>query len=110
MHRLGIVIPLEDIRNGSPLDLLARHPARARMLALASRDMLGLVSRMAAPALLPLGDRASLTRNANPYLEEIDAIARQVNVTGVHVCFESGCTIVPSARGSSPPSLSVKAA
>jgi len=68
------------------------------MLALASRDMLGAASRMAAPLALPLGDRASrawLERNANPYLAEIDAIAEMVDVAGVHalnVCFEWGCT------------------
>jgi hypothetical protein len=95
---MGIVIPLEDIRDGSPLDLLARHPERARMLALASRDMLGLASRLAAPLVLPLGDRASrawLARNANPYLDEIDTVAERVGVDGVHalnVCFEWGCT------------------
>jgi hypothetical protein len=95
---VSIVIPLEDIRHGSPLDLLARQPERARMLALASRDMLGLASRIAAPLVLPLGDRASrawLKRNANPYLPEIDAVATRVGVEGVHalnVCFEWGCT------------------
>jgi hypothetical protein len=98
------VIPLEA---GSPLDLVRRHPARARAMAQAARETFGAASRLAAAAMTPAADRASrawLQRQNNPYLPEIDAMAAILGIRGVHalnVCFEWGCTggVWPSPDG-----------
>ena len=98
------VIPLET---GSPLDLVRRHPARARAMAQAAAETFGTASRLAVAAVGPAADRASrawLQRQNNPYLPEIDAMAAILGIRGVHalnVCFEWGCTggIWPSPDG-----------
>ena len=98
------VIPLET---GGPLELVRRHPARARAMAQAATDTFGVASRLAAAAVAPVADRASrnwLLRQHNPYLPEIDAMAQILGIRGVHalnVCFEWGCTggIWPSPDG-----------
>ncbi|HWY64735.1 MAG TPA: hypothetical protein VNX61_05940 [Rhizomicrobium sp.] len=97
-------IPLET---ATPLELVRRHPARARAMAQAALDTFGAASRLAAAALGPAADRASrqwLARQDNPYLPEIDAIADTLGIRGVHalnVCFEWGCTggVWPSPQG-----------
>jgi len=91
-------IPLVDIRNGSPLDLLARYPEKARSLAKATTDTFGLASQIGARVAFPYLDRASrrwLERTDNPYRTEIDAFQSLLGIRGVHalnVCFEWGCT------------------
>jgi hypothetical protein len=98
------VIPLET---GNPLELVRRHPGRARAMAQAATDTFGAASRLAAMAVAPMADRASrswLLRQNNPYLPEIDAMAQILDIRGVHalnVCFEWGCTggIWPSPSG-----------
>jgi hypothetical protein len=98
------VIPLE---NGTPLELVRRHPARARAMARAAEETFGAASRLAAATLGPTADRLSrqwLARQDNPYLPEIDAMAAILGIRGVHalnVCFEWGCTggIWPSPQG-----------
>jgi hypothetical protein len=98
------VIPLET---GSPLELVRRHPQRARAMAQAAVETFGAVSRLAAAAAGPAADRASrqwLARQNNPYLPEIDAMASILGINGVHalnVCFEWGCTggVWPSPEG-----------
>ncbi len=98
------VIPLET---GAPLELVQRHPARARAMAAAATETFGMASRLAAAVVAPAADRASrawLARQDNPYLPEIDAMAAILGIRGVHalnVCFEWGCTggIWPSPQG-----------
>lgn len=93
-----VSIPYADIRDGTPLDLLAAFPERAKSLATASMDMFGPARHIARNVALPLGDRASrawLERTQNPYLDEIRAIARTEGIRGAYflnVCFEWGCT------------------
>jgi hypothetical protein len=98
------VIPLES---GGPLELVRRHPHRARAMAHAAVETFGAASRLAAAAAGPAADRASrnwLSRQNNPYLPEIDAMAKILGISGVHalnVCFEWGCTggVWPSPDG-----------
>jgi hypothetical protein len=98
------VIPLET---GNPLDLVQRHPARARAMARAAVETFGAASQLAASALGPTADRLSrqwLARQDNPYLAEIDQMAALLGIRGVHalnVCFEWGCTggVWPSPQG-----------
>jgi hypothetical protein len=91
-------IPFCDIRGGTSLDLLKAHEATARALASAAINTFGLVSRTAAAALMPAGDRASrawLARTDNPHLKEIDALASHLGIRGVYflnAIFEWGCT------------------
>ena len=91
-------IPFSDIRGGTPLDLLKLHEATARALASAAINTFGMVSRAAAAALMPAGDRASrawLARTDNPHLDEIDALASHLGIRGVYflnAIFEWGCT------------------
>lgn len=100
-------IPYVDNRDGTPLDLLAQFPERARSLANASMDMFGPARHIARNVALPLGDSASrawLERTRNPYLDEIHAIARTLGISGAYflnVCFEWGCTssAFQAARG-----------
>lgn len=99
-----VTIPLET---GPPLELVRRHPARARAMATAAVETFGAVSRLAAAVGAPAADRASrawLARQNNPYLPEIDAMAAILGIRGVHalnICFEWGCTgsIWPSEQG-----------
>jgi hypothetical protein len=93
-----ISIPYVDIRDGGPVDLLARYRASAHALVEAASGTYGALGRAASLAALPLGDRASerwLARNRNPYLDEIRAMAGVLGRSGVYflnVCFEWGCT------------------
>ena len=85
------VIPLET---GDPLELVRRHPGRARAMAFAATDTFGAASRLVAAAVAPTADRVSrewLLRQNNRYLPEIDAMAAVLGIRGVHalnVCFE----------------------
>ena len=98
------VIALET---GSPLELVRRHPHRARAMVAAALDTFGTASRLAGNAIAPAADRVSrawLQRHANPYLAEIDSMASILGIRGVHalnVCFEWGCTggVWPSPDG-----------
>ena len=99
-----IDIPLET---GTPLELVRRHPDKARAMVRAAEDTLGIASRLAARAVSGPADRISrdwLARQGNPYLGEIDEVAALLGVRGVHalnVSFEWGCTggIWPSPDG-----------
>lgn len=101
------MLPLIPLETGNPVTLLQRHPEKARALAAAAANTLGLASRLAFAALARRTDQLSrdwLVRQDNPYLEEIDAMAGILRIPGVHalnVCFEWGCTsgIWPSADG-----------
>lgn len=100
------MLPLIPLETGNPVTLLQRHPEKARALAAAAANTLGLASRLAFAALAPRADRLSrdwLVRQENPYLGEIDAMAG-MRIPGIHalnVCFEWGCTtgVWPSADG-----------
>jgi len=91
----------------TPLDVLRRDPERARDLARGAANTFGLFSRGLAFVAAPWTDRASrawLQRSANPYLAEIDAMAKLLGISGVYslnVCFEWGCTtgVWPSPQG-----------
>ncbi len=102
-----IKIPYVDIRGGSPVDLLRRDPESARRLAAVARETFGLASRAASAVAFPLGDRASLAwlaRTANPYLDEVKALAGIAGVRGavlLNICFEWGCTSGVWAGGES---------
>jgi hypothetical protein len=97
-------IPLE---NGTPLELAARNPGKARALAEAAGGTFGTASRIAAALVMPFTDRASrawLAQQDNPYLPEIQEMARLIPMPGVfslNVCFEWGCTsgVWPSPDG-----------
>jgi hypothetical protein len=91
-------IPFVDIRGGTPVDLLARHPDAARALAKATTRTFGLASELGARAAFPAMDRVSrawLERTGNPYREEIRAFEKMLGIRGVttlNICFEWGCT------------------
>jgi hypothetical protein len=91
-------IPFADIRGGSPIDLLARFPDKAKALARATTGTFGVASRIGARVAFPYLDRASrrwLEQTNNPYRGEIDAFQSLLGISGVHalnICFEWGCT------------------
>jgi hypothetical protein len=96
-------IPLFDVRKEGPLALLEKDPDRlAAIMAEGRRRYGGLALR--------LGDRATwqwLTRNRNPYREEIAAVATRVSVPGaflLNLSYEWSCTCGvgpdPSGEGS----------
>jgi hypothetical protein len=101
------VLPAIALENATPLELVQRHPDKARAMAQAAADTFGIVSRVAAALLTPALDKASrdwLARQDNPWLAEIDAMAAILGIRGVHAlnaCFEWGCTggIWPSPQG-----------
>ena len=90
-----VSIPLVDIRGHTPLELLFLHRGRARELAEGAAKMLGVAGTH---LLMPAFDRAShhwLKKARNPYLEEMELIAKAVNIPGTYAlntCFEWGCT------------------
>ncbi len=84
-------IPLFDVREEGPLALLDKAPDRlAAVVAEGRRQYGGLALR--------LGDRATwqwLTRNRNPYREEISAVAAHVSLPGaflLNLSYEWACT------------------
>jgi len=91
-------IPFVDIRGGTPLELLARFPDKAKALARATTETFGAASRIASRAAFPFTDRASrawLERTNNPYRAEIGAFEAILGIKGVptlNICFEWGCT------------------
>ncbi|MGD0189849.1 MAG: hypothetical protein ABSD74_03815 [Rhizomicrobium sp.] len=91
-------IPYADIRGHTPVKLAETYAGRATGLAHASTEMFGPAKHLVRSLGLPLGDRISrawLERFANPYLDEIRAIAETLHIDGVYflnVCFEWGCT------------------
>ena len=101
-------IPLVDIRDSDPRQLVRQYPERTRELIKASRWTLGLFSELISRAVLPSGDRISrdwLTKTHNPYLEEINFYADHLGITGVHalnICFEWGCTSAVYAKEEGP--------
>ena len=84
-------IPVIDIGSGGPLALVRRARPQAEALLAAG-------SRHFTPALVRLADRRGrrwLARAANPYLPEMDAIARALGRAGVHalnLSHEWACT------------------
>jgi hypothetical protein len=100
-------LPAIVLENATPLELVQRHPDKARAMAQAAADTFGVVSRVAAKLLTPILDKASrdwLARQDNPWLAEIDAMAAILGIRGVYVlnvCFEWGCTggVWPSPQG-----------
>ncbi len=94
------VIPLVELGGRAPADLVAAEPERvARLLAAARRTM--------PLPFLAAGDLASrrwLTRNANPYREEIAQVAEGLPGPGgwvLNLSHEWACTagVVPAADG-----------
>jgi hypothetical protein len=91
LHRIPLI-------EAAPLALLEQRRQDARALIRAAAGTFGLASRIGAALLLPVLDKASrawLARSQNPFLPEIDAMARLLNAPGIYtfnVCFEWGCT------------------
>jgi hypothetical protein len=96
-------IPLYDVKKEGPLALLDKDPNRlAAVVAEGRRQYGGLALR--------LGDHATwqwLTRNRNPYRDEIAAVAAHVSLPGVfllNLSYEWSCTCGvgpdPSGKGS----------
>lgn len=91
-------IPIIDIRNGSPADLLESHSDKAIKLVEASKNTFGIASRVASYVALPIGDRLSkkwLEKTKNPYLSEIDQYSKLLGIMGIYalnMCYEWGCT------------------
>lgn len=91
-------IPLIDLRQGTPLDLLHGRRTQARELIQASRHVFGPASALIADFVLPVADRRSLEwlqRTRNPFGDEIEAFATTLNVPGVYalnICYEWSCT------------------
>lgn len=91
-------IPFIDIRESDPSEIANVYPERGKALIEASKGAFGLASRLAARALLPIGDSISkkwLEKTRNPYLEEITQSAKNLAIDGVYalnLCYEYGCT------------------
>lgn len=91
-------IPLVDIREADPVQLLKLHIELARTLIGSSRDVFGIASRVASYAAFPLADliaRKWLEKTDNPYRQEIlelDRILGGEGVIGLNLCYEWGCT------------------
>jgi len=91
-------IPFVDLRGKTPIDLLRNYPDKARDIIKASTRIYGLASRAASVVALPFSDKRShkwLSRNANPYLYEIESFAeilRTSGVYGLNLSYEWGCT------------------
>jgi hypothetical protein len=98
-------IPLIDLRGKTQVDLLRDHKEIAHALVYNATDTLGIVSRLAAKMILPWADRVSrewLERTKNPYLAEIDAMAKIVGIPGTYalnMSYEWGCTSGAFATG-----------
>lgn len=96
-------IPVYDLAPNLSTASLAADPARAAAL-------LDAAAGPAPELLLRLADRISrrwLVRSANPYLPEIDEVARRLGRAGGHffnVHYEWGCTtgVKPGANGGHP--------
>lgn len=94
-------IPLIEAGAGGPVALFEQEPDRALALLQAGREAYGRIS-------VALADRLSrrwLTRTANPYLEEIEAVASRIRVPGVfmlNLSYEWCCTagVAPDPSGS----------
>jgi hypothetical protein len=91
-------IPLVDLRGRTPSDLLRDRSDVARALIESASNTHGFVSRFGAKLLLPLADKVSrswLERTKNPYLAEIDAMAKVLQTPGTYalnLSYEWGCT------------------
>lgn len=91
-------IPLVDIRDSSPVELVKSYPEQARKVTNASRDVYGIASRLISHVAYPLGDKIALNwleKTKNPYLEEIHAFDALVGGGGLYalnLCYEWGCT------------------
>lgn len=88
-------IPLVDLRGHTPLELLFIYRREAHILA---RGALSMVGKWPGHALAVTTDHFSrrwLEKAGNPYLPEIDLIARAMTCPGTYVmntCLEWGCT------------------
>lgn len=100
-------IPVVDIRESSPAQLVRDYPEKAQALIHASRNIYGAASRIASHLALPLGDAVShrwLQHNKNPYHDEITHSAKVLKSGGVYalnLCYEWGCTSA-ALQGDSP--------
>lgn len=103
MHGSAPVVPFHDLGTGGAAALLQADRERAdRLLDIAERRYLGRLP-------IRIADRLSrdwLARAGNPYLGEIDEIARQLGRPGAHMLnlsFEWACTVSvgpdPEAEG-----------
>lgn len=91
-------IPLIDLTDKTPVDLCRMEKERGLALLEATKNSYGILSRIAAFLLFPVGDRLAkklLNRTNNPYSAEIDEMAKLLGVKGVHalnLSYEWGCT------------------
>ena len=97
-------IPVIDIRDGGP----PRHARQSAGEARALRDAcLDFFPRAALP-LIPSLDRASrrwLTRSRSPYVPEVDAIATELDFSGVwllNASYQWGCTALAGEHDGTP--------
>ena len=94
-------IPLVEVGAGGPVALLEKEPDRALALVEAGREAYGRVP-------VALADRLSrrwLVRTANPYLDEIEAVASRIGTPGafmLNLSYEWCCTagVAPDPLGS----------
>ena len=100
-------IPYLDLGGETAPALLLRFPEKARALIAASRSAFGFVSLLLSAAALPIGDyfsRKWLEKTRNPYLPEIAAMAKKLDMPGVYalnLCYEWGCTSIAWAKSHS---------
>ena len=93
-----VTIPLVDLRGRTPSDLLRERSDVARALIQSASNTHGFISRFGAKLLLPIADKACrswLERTNNPYLPEIDAMAKVLQTPGTYalnLSYEWGCT------------------
>lgn len=91
-------IPLIDLGEGGPVELARREKPRALALIRDTRRSYGLLSDLPSPAILRLGDRLSrawFERARDPYLPDIEKIAKELGVPGIYalnLSYEWGCT------------------
>jgi hypothetical protein len=91
-------IPLIDIRQSSLVQVAKDETVRGRLLINASKESFGWLSRIASHLFLPLGDSLAkwwLKKTDNPYKAEINGMAKELAIKGVHalnLSYEWGCT------------------
>ena len=92
------LIPIVDLRDKSPIDLLRIYPDKANAIIRAASNTFGLASRLASVVALPFADKRShawLKHSYNPYLYEIESFAEILEVRGVYalnLSYEWACT------------------
>lgn len=91
-------IPLVDIRHVGTVALVQEYEADARAMIRAGRRAFGPLLELLSYAALPIGDILAknwLVRTHNPYLRDIEEIARMLKMQGVmalNLSYEWGCT------------------